>query len=56
VLRERRYHHPDTGEVVKRTRYRAGVLPRESELDTTGNGIPETRLRYDRYGEPRDRR
>lgn len=53
VLHERRYHHPDSGRVVKRTRYRAGVLPLEAELDTTGDGITETLIRFDRYGEPR---
>lgn len=52
VLRERRYHHPDTGAVIKRTRYRAGVLPRVSQLDTNGDGIPDTRLHYNRVGEP----
>lgn len=56
VLRLRRYHHPDTGEVVKRTRYRAGILPRAAEIDTTGDGIAETRIRYDRYARPRRER
>jgi hypothetical protein len=52
VLRERRFHDPATGEIRKRTRYEAGVRPRESELDTTGDGITDTRIRYNRYGEP----
>lgn len=52
VLRERRFHDPATGEIRKRTRYEAGARPRESELDTTGNGISDTRVRYNRYGQP----
>lgn len=53
VLQERRFHDTETGNIRKRTRFQAGARPRESELDTTGNGIAETRLRYNRYGQPR---
>lgn len=53
VLRERRFHDTDTGDVRTRTRFRAGARPQASELDTTGNGMAETRLRYNRYGQPR---
>ncbi len=52
VLRERRFHDPATGEIRKRTRYQAGARPRESGLDTTGDGMTDTRIRYNRYGEP----
>jgi len=43
---------PGTGEIRKRTRYEAGARARESALDTDGDGITDTRVRYDRYGEP----
>lgn len=52
VLRERRFFD-DSGRVRTRTRYRAGARPHESEMDTSGDGIPETRLRYNRFGQPR---
>jgi hypothetical protein len=50
VLSTVTYFGPDGESVVKRDRYRGGLLA-EAEFDADGDGVLETTYQYDRYGE-----
>lgn len=52
LLAESEILDPDTGRLIRRLHYQHGRLPESEERDTTGNGVADTRIRYNRAGEP----